>query len=183
MSRIGKQPVAISDGVNASFKSGVISVKGKLGELSWNIPTGISVSVEDETIVVTRSSDEREVRSLHGLSRALIQNMVVGVSEGFTKTLLVQGIGYQAIIKGHSLLLNLGYSHPILITPPDGITFAVPEAGKIIVSGIDKQLVGSIAAKIRSFRTPEPYKGKGIRYDGEQIKRKSGKSAVGAGGV
>ena len=182
MSRIGKQPVAITDDVKASFKGRVISIEGKLGELSWNVPAGISVAIEDGTIVVTCSSDEREVRSLHGLSRALIQNMMVGVSEGFAKTLFVQGVGYQAIIKGHSLLLNLGYSHPILFTPPEGISFAVPEAGKIIVSGIDKQLVGVVAAKIRSFRKPEPYKGKGIRYEGEQIKRKSGKSAVGAGG-
>ena len=181
MSRIGKHPVSIPAGVTVSVKDGVVSVKGAKGELSQSIDARIEVAVEGTEVIVRRSSDEREDRSLHGLYRALIHNMVVGVSEGFSKTLELVGVGYRASNQGQILELSLGFTHNVFLQLPKEISVETKtELNKnplIILSSADKQLLGQVCAKIRSFRMPEPYKGKGIRFEGEEVRRKSGKSA------
>lgn len=180
MSKIGKLPVQIPKGVNVDIADGTIKVKGPKGELAYDIHKKIEAVVEDGKIVVKRGSDDGLSRSLHGLTRALIQNLVTGVSEGYSKTLEMVGVGYRAEMQGKLLVLNVGFSHPVLFRPPEGITFEViPKENKIIVSGIDRQLVGAMAAEIRRIRPPEPYKGKGIKYIDEQIRRKAGKAAGG----
>lgn len=181
MSRIGKHPISIPAGVTVSVKDGVVTVKGAKGELSQSVDTRIEVAVEDAQVVVRRHSDERQERSLHGLYRALIHNMIVGVSEGFSKTLELVGVGYRASNQGQILELSLGFTHNIFLQLPKEINLETKtERNKnplIILSSADKQLLGQVCAKIRSFRMPEPYKGKGIRFEGEVIRRKSGKSA------
>lgn len=177
MSRIGKKPIEIPNGVAVSKKGSVISVKGPKGELQQDIHSNISVEVKDNEVVVTRPDDSRENKALHGLSRALLQNMVTGVTDAYQKTLDIVGVGYRVELKGKNILFNIGYSHPIYFMPPDGVTLQAPTQTQIVVSGIDKQLVGMVAAKIRSIRKPEPYKGKGIKYSDEQIQRKAGKTA------
>lgn len=177
MSRIGKKPIEIKKGVTVEILDGLIKVKGPKGELTQTYNPKISIKIENNQVVLTRSSDEKQVRAFHGLYRALIQNMIYGVTEGYTKKLEIVGVGYRAEWKGRGLQLALGYSHPIFFIPPKEVKVEVPTPTNIVVSGIDKQLVGQIAAKIRSFRPPEPYKGKGIRYEGEQIIRKAGKTA------
>ncbi len=178
MSRIGKAPIALPSGVEVNIKGQTVTVKGSKGSLERTFSERVKVSQEDGQIVVTRDDDERESRSQHGLVRALINNMVVGVSEGFRKDLSIVGVGYRAAMKGSSLELQVGYSHPVLMDAPDGITIEVPEPTKISVSGIDKELVGQVAADIRDVRPPEPYKGKGIRYVDEYVRRKAGKAGV-----
>ncbi len=177
MSRIGKKPVSIPQGIKVDIKDRVLTVKGPKGELSINIHPDIDVKIENEEITVTRKSDEKRVRALHGLHRALINNLVIGVKDGFTKKLEIVGVGYRAEMKGNKLQLSLGYSHPILFVPPADIKVEASTPNNIVVSGINKELVGMVAAKIRSFRPPEPYKGKGIKYEGEIIRRKAGKAA------
>lgn len=177
MSRIGRKPVEIKKGVTVEIKDGTIKVKGPKGELTQTYDTRINIKVENDQVILTRDSNDKRVRALHGLYRALIQNMIDGVSEGYTKKLEIIGVGYRAELKGRGLQLALGYSHPIFFIPPKDVKIEVPAPTNIVVSGIDKQLVGQVAAKIRSFRPPEPYKGKGIRYEGEQIIRKAGKTA------
>jgi len=177
MSRIGKAPISLPKGVNVDLKGSTVTVKGPKGTLTQKVHPEISVSMDDGILTVSRSSDARDHRSLHGLTRALINNMVVGVSDGFTKTLQVEGVGYRALLEGKTLVLNVGYSHPIRFDPEHKLEFEVEDRGKTIkVSGIDKQLVGEYAARIRKTRPPEPYKGKGIRYDGEYVRRKAGKA-------
>ncbi len=176
MSRIGKKPVNIKD-VEVKLDGNKIRVKGKLGELERTIHPNITVEIEGDTLLVKRPNDLKANRALHGLTRALIQNMVTGVSEGYTKTLDIVGVGFRAELKGSNLLLNIGYSHPIYFIPPKEIKLEVPAPTQIKLTGIDKELVGLVAAKIRSFRKPEPYKGKGIKYSDEQIVRKAGKTA------
>ena len=176
MSRIGKKPIPIKD-VTITKTGDVIKVKGKLGELEMKIHPNIKVDVTKEEIVVTRPNDIKENRALHGLTRALINNMVLGVTEGYTKSLDIVGVGYKAEAKGEAVLFTIGYSHPILFMPPAGIKIDVPAPTQLKISGYDKELVGMIAAKIRSFRKPEPYKGKGIKYSNEVIVRKAGKTA------
>lgn len=177
MSRIGKKPVAIPGGVTVKQENGLITVKGPKGELSTKVSDFVNVAVDQSEIVVTRPNDQANSRSAHGLMRTLIGNMVQGVTEGFTRKLDIVGVGFRAEMRGAVLQLNLGYSHPIMFFPPGDITIAVPTATNIVITGIDKQLVGQVAAKIRSFRPPEPYKGKGVKYENEQIRRKAGKSA------
>ena len=176
MSRIGRKPIVIKD-FTVSKTDGVIKVKGKLGELQMKIHPNITVDIQKEEIVVTRPDDSKENRSLHGLTRALINNMVKGVTEGYSKSLEIVGVGYKAESKGEAVLFTVGYSHPILFMPPAGIKIEVPAPTQLKISGSDKELVGMIAAKIRSFRKPEPYKGKGIKYSDERIVRKAGKTA------
>lgn len=176
MSRIGKKPVS-TEGVTVTQTGHVLKIKGKLGELQKEFHPDIKVEVNKNEIVVTRPNDYKENKALHGLTRALIQNMVKGVQEGYAKTLDIVGVGYRAELKGTSLLLNIGYSHPIYFVPPDSVKLEVPAPTQIKISGIDKELVGLVAAKIRSFREPEPYKGKGIKYSNEIIVRKAGKTA------
>jgi large subunit ribosomal protein L6 len=178
VSRIGRKPVQIPKGVTVSLKNGLVSVKGPKGELLEKVHPNISVEVKDQQVLVTRKSDEIKCRALHGLWRALIQNMIAGVTQGFAKKLEIVGVGYRAEMKGTRLNLLLGYSHSILFAAPDGIKLEAPTQTRIVISGIHKQLVGLVAAKIRSFRPPEPYKGKGIKYEGEYIRRKAGKAAA-----
>lgn len=177
MSRIGKNPVPIPSGVDVTLADGVLTVKGPKGTLTQTIHPAITVTVADDQITVTRPDDEREHRSLHGLVRSLIANMVTGVTDGYVRRLEIVGVGYRAAARGNGLTIQAGYSHPVEIDAPEGITFEVPTPTTISVSGADKQLVGQVAADIRAVRKPEPYKGKGIRYAGEQIRRKSGKAA------
>ena len=177
MSRIGRKPVSVPDAVTVSIAPGNIAVKGPKGELSQAYSQDMSVAQEDGTIVVARPTDRGEHRALHGLTRSLIANMVEGVTDGFEKRLEIQGVGYRAALKGKNLELALGYSHPVPIEAPEGIEFEVPQPTEVIIRGIDKQLVGEIAANIRKKRPPEPYKGKGIRYEGEYVARKVGKRA------
>lgn len=178
MSRIGKEPVPIPSGVDVTLADGTVTVKGPKGELSEPVPDGITVDIRADEVVVTRASDEREHRSLHGLTRSLIANMVTGVTQGYTKNLEIVGVGYRAQARGSDgLVIQAGYSHPVEVTAPEGITFEVPSPTRITVSGADKQAVGQVAANIRAIRKPEPYKGKGIRYAGEQVRRKAGKAA------
>lgn len=176
MSRIGKQPIALAKNVELSIDGETVRVKGPKGELVRTFPQGIGVAVEDGKAVVTRPDDEKQSRALHGLSRSLLNNMVIGVSEGFTKTLELQGVGYRATQAGQGISLAVGYSHPVDVSPPDGIQLEVEGTTKVHVRGIDKELVGQVAANIRKVRKPEPYKGKGIRYLGEYVRRKAGKA-------
>jgi len=178
MSRIGKAPILLPNGVEVGISGKSIEVKGPKGSLDFEVPGSISVRQDGDQIYVERPDDERTNRALHGLTRSLINNMVIGVSEGFSKELEIIGVGYRAQAKGQSSLeLQLGFSHPISVDAPEGISFDVPEPTRIIVSGIDKQIVGQVAADIRSYRKPEPYKGKGVRYLGEHVVRKAGKAA------
>jgi large subunit ribosomal protein L6 len=177
MSRIGRKPVAVPDAVTVELAPGNIAVKGPKGELTQTFSQDMTVSQEDGTILVARPTDRGPHRALHGLTRSLIANMVEGVTDGFEKRLEIQGVGYRAALKGKNLELALGYSHPVPIDAPEGIEFEVPQPTEIIIRGIDKQLVGQVAADIRKRRPPEPYKGKGIRYKGEQVLRKVGKRA------
>lgn len=178
MSRIGRKPIPIVKGINVTTKDGLITVKGPKGELFAKVHPDISVEVGQSEILLTRASDEKQTRALHGLWRALLQNMIIGVTQGYNKKLEIVGVGYRAEIKGKKLHLLVGYSHPILFGPPEGVTLEAPTQTSVVISGIDKQLVGLVAAKIRSFRPPEPYKGKGIKYEGEYIRRKAGKAAA-----
>ncbi len=177
MSRIGKQPIPVPSGVEVAINGNEVSVKGPKGTLTQTFDKDMIIELEDGAIVVKRPSDERRHRSLHGLTRTLIANMVQGVSEGFQKELEIVGVGYRAALKGSDLDLSLGFSHPVVIKPEEGITFEVPAPTKIVVKGIDKQRVGQVAAEIRKIRPPEPYKGKGVRYAGEHVRRKLGKAA------
>jgi large subunit ribosomal protein L6 len=177
MSRIGKQPITIPDGVEVDIADGLVRVKGPKGELSQAVSRELSFEREDSTLVVKRPTDRGEHRALHGLTRSLVFNMVLGVTEGFEKRLEIQGVGYRAQLRGDSIELALGFSHPIKVDAPAGIEFEVPQPTQIIVRGIDKQVVGEIAARIRKLRPPEPYKGKGVRYAGEYVARKVGKRA------
>lgn len=176
MSRIGKQPIPVPAGVEVTIKDRTVAVKGPLGELSYVHPEAITVVQEGDEIIVTRPDDERQNRAYHGLVRALIANMVEGVTKGFEKRLELVGVGYRASLKGGKLDLQLGFSHPVVVEAPEGITFEVPDQTHIIVRGIDKQRVGETAAIVRKWRKPEPYKGKGIRYEGEHVRRKEGKA-------
>ena len=177
MSRIGKKPIPLPTGVVVSIEPEVVRVNGPRGELFERIPRDITVAQEDDLLVVTRPTDRGEHRALHGLTRSLVANMVEGVTSGFQKTLEIQGVGYRAALKGRDLELALGYSHPVSIKAPDGIEFEVPQPTRVIVKGNSKQQVGELAANIRKARPPEPYKGKGIRYEGEYVARKVGKRA------
>lgn len=177
MSRIGKKPVVIPNGVTINLQDSILKVKGPKGELMMSVHPNMSVSVENNEVSVKRPDDLKENKALHGLTRALIQNMVSGVTEDYKKVLDIVGVGYRAEMKGKNLLINIGYSHPVFFIPPDGITLATPTQTQVVVTGIDKQLVGSVASKIRSIRKPEPYKGKGIKYQNEVIVRKAGKTA------
>jgi large subunit ribosomal protein L6 len=177
MSRIGKQPIPVPAGVTVSIEPGVVRVNGPKGELSEAIHRDITVAQEGEEVRVTRPTDRGEHRALHGLTRSLVFNMVQGVTQGYEKALEIQGVGYRAQKKGSDLELSLGYSHPVPVKAPDGIEFEVPQPTRVIVRGISKQLVGEVAANIRKQRPPEPYKGKGIRYEGEYVARKVGKRA------
>ena len=176
MSRIGKLPIELPSGVTAEINGQHVKVKGPKGELELTVSEPIKVVLEDNTILVTRPDDESKSKSLHGLSRTLIANNVHGVSQGFTKALEIVGTGYRAMAKGSSVELALGLSHPVVVNPPAGITLTVEGNNKIIVSGTSKQAVGEVAANIRKLRKPEPYKGKGIRYEGERVRRKAGKA-------
>lgn len=178
MSRIGRMPIEIPAGVTIDYKDNVMTVKGPKGELTRTFHPDINIAVEGNVITVTRPSDQKEHRSLHGLTRALVANMVTGVSAGFTKTLEITGVGYRAAKQGDKLALTLGFSHPVEMEAPAGITIDVPAPNKIVVSGADKEVVGAVAANIRKWREPEPYKGKGIRYEGEVVRRKAGKAGA-----
>ncbi|MBN2327907.1 MAG: 50S ribosomal protein L6 [Candidatus Omnitrophica bacterium] len=178
MSRVGRQPISIPSGVQVTIKDNHISVKGSKGQLSWDVPAPITVRHETDSLLVERPDDERQNRALHGTSRALIANMVKGVSEGFERKLEINGVGYRASAQGGNLNLELGYSHPIEYKLPDGITAEVEKNVQITLRGIDKQILGEAAAKVRSFRPPEPYKGKGVKYVEEHIRRKVGKKNV-----
>jgi large subunit ribosomal protein L6 len=177
MSRIGKQPIPLPEGVMVSIEPELVRVNGPKGELSERVPRDLTVEKQDSEIVVTRPSDRGEHRALHGLTRSLINNMVEGVTDGFEKRLEIQGVGYRAQLQGSKLVLALGYSHTIEIEAPDGIDFEVPTQTQVVVRGISKQVVGETAARIRKQRPPEPYKGKGVRYQGEYVPRKVGKRA------
>ncbi len=177
MSRIGRKPVPVPEAVTVEVGPGRVAVKGPKGELTQSLSPEMTVEQDDGAIVVKRPTDRGEHRALHGLTRSLIANMVEGVTDGFEKKLEIQGVGYRAQLKGKKLELALGYSHPVAVDPPEGIEFEVPQPTEIIVRGIDKQLVGQVAADIRKRRPPEPYKGKGIRYRGEHVLRKVGKRA------
>lgn len=177
MSRIGKQPIPVPSGVEVQIDGPSVKVKGPKGELSSSFNEDLKIELVDGSIIVTRPSDERSHRSLHGLTRSLIANMVAGVSEGFSKNLEIVGVGYRAQLQGTDLELALGFSHPVVVKAEPGITFEVPSPTKITVRGIDKQRVGQVASEIRDFRPPEPYKGKGVRYEGEYVRRKLGKTA------
>ena len=182
MSRIGKQPIAVPAGVTVSVEPDLVRVNGPKGELTERIPRDITVEQSDDQLLVKRPTDRGEHRALHGLTRSLVFNMVHGVTEGYQKVLEIQGVGYRAQLRGSDIELALGYSHPVSVKAPQGIDFEVPTPTRIIVRGISKQLVGEVAAKIRKQRPPEPYKGKGIRYEGERVRRKAGKAFAGGGG-
>jgi large subunit ribosomal protein L6 len=177
MSRIGRKPISVPTGVTVSIDPDVVRVHGPKGELAERIHRDITVAQDGDTLTVSRPTDRGEHRALHGLTRSLVANMVEGVTNGYSKTLEIQGVGYRATLKGRDLELALGYSHPVSIKAPEGIDFEVPQPTRVIVRGISKQLVGEIAANIRKQRPPEPYKGKGIRYEGEYVARKVGKRA------
>lgn len=178
MSRVGRMPIEIPAGVTVSQNENTLTVKGAKGELTRTFHPDINIAVEENLITVTRPSDGKEHRSLHGLTRALVANMVTGVHEGFTKTLEINGVGYRAAKQGNKLALTLGFSHPVEMEAPAGITIDVPAPNRIVVSGADKEVVGAVAADIRKWRKPEPYKGKGIRYEGEVVRRKAGKAGA-----
>ncbi len=179
MSRIGKQPVAVPAGVEVTIDGNTVTVKGPKGELTRSFPSMMTIRREGDDIVVERPDDSREAKSFHGLTRTLVSNMVEGVSAGFSKKLQLVGVGYRAALKGRDLEMQLGYSHPVLVQAPQNITFEVPSQTEIVVSGPSKEQVGQVAANIRKWRKPEPYKGKGIRYEGEVVRRKLGKAAKG----
>ncbi len=182
MSRIGRKPINIPAGVEVKIDGSVVSVKGPKGSLTQSVNPKITVKVEGSEIIVTRPDDEKESRSLHGLTRTLVDNMVIGVTEGFKKELEVQGVGYRVQKQGKNLVMNLGFSHQVTVSETDEIKIDVPNPNSIIISGIDKQKVGQFAAEVREKRPPEPYKGKGIRYLGEYVRRKEGKAGKGAKG-
>jgi len=177
MSRIGRKPIEIPDGVTVEIGAGVVSVKGPKGELSQSVSPSMRIEQSNGTLTVERPSDRGEHRALHGLTRTLVANMVEGVTNGFEKRLEIQGVGYRARLQGKALEMTLGFSHPVSISPPEGIEFEVPQPTEVVVRGIDKQLVGETAARVRKQRPPEPYKGKGVRYSGEYVRRKVGKRA------
>ena len=176
MSRVGNKPVEVPEGVDVTIEGQAVTVKGSRGELNRSFHERIGFDIDEGLVMVTRPDDSRESRALHGLSRALLANMVIGVSDGYRKELEIQGVGYRASLKGKDIELLVGFSHPVTVVAPDGITFEVPEPTRIVVSGIDKEQVGQLAANIRKVRPPEPYKGKGIRYVGEYVRRKAGKA-------
>ncbi len=176
MSRIGRMPVVLPSGVDVSIEGREVRVRGPKGELSLRVAEPIEVSQADGVVTVTRPSDEGHVRALHGLSRSLVANMVTGVTEGYSKTLEIVGVGYRVQARGQSVEFSLGFSHPVIVNPPEGITFRVETPTRMVVEGLDKQCVGEVAANIRKLRKPDPYKGKGVRYQGEQIRRKVGKA-------
>ena len=176
MSRIGKKPVAIPSGVEVKIDGQTVTVKGKKGELTRTFQPTMIIKQEGDEIIVTPANDERQTNAFWGLTRSLLHNMVEGVSEGFTKKLELVGVGYRATLKGHDLEMQLGFSHPVFVKAPEGITFEVPSQNEIIVTGASKEQVGQVAADIRKWRKPEPYKGKGIRYEGEYVRRKAGKA-------
>ncbi|HUG02190.1 MAG TPA: 50S ribosomal protein L6 [Longimicrobiales bacterium] len=178
MSRIGKMPVVIPSGVTVDIEEGLVRVKGPRGELTQTLRPEVSLALEDGELTVTRESDAKPHRALHGLTRALVANMVRGVTEGFQKSLELQGVGYRAEKRGNTLVLTVGYSHPVEYPEPDGVSISTPAPTVIVVEGADKQRVGQAAAEIRQVRPPEPYKGKGIRYQGEHVRRKAGKTGV-----
>ncbi len=178
MSRIGKKPVSISDKVKVTRKDNQIEVTGPKGKLDLKIVDGVKVDIKENEVQVTRNDDSKKNRALHGLYRSLLQNMVVGVTDGFNKKLELVGIGYRAELKGKSLVMMLGFSHPTVFSPPADIVIEVPNPNSVVVTGINKELVGLVASKIRSFRLPEPYKGKGIKYENEVVRRKAGKTAA-----
>jgi large subunit ribosomal protein L6 len=182
MSRIGKMPITLPSGVEVNVKGQKITVKGPKGSLDWEFPHRVKVEVEGGSIQVTRNRDDKRAREQHGLTRALVNNMVQGVTNGFQKKLEIVGVGYSAKMQGKKLVLQIGFSHPVEIEVPAGLTVECPDATHISVSGIDRQAVGQLAAVIRKVRKPEPYKGKGIRYEGEVVRRKAGKAFVGGGG-
>ncbi len=178
MSRIGKLPVPVPDGVEVTLQGLTVTVKGPKGELTRVMPEGVTLSRDDDgSVVVTRDGESRDQRSRHGLVRTLIANMIIGVTEGYTKALELVGVGYRAAAKGSDIELQVGYSHPVAVEAPEGIVLEVPQPTRVVVSGIDKVLVGQVAANIRKVRPPEPYKGKGIKYEGEVVRRKAGKAA------
>jgi len=177
MSRIGVKPIPVPNSVSVEIGAGnAVKVKGPKGELSQKLTHRLQIVQEDGEVRVVRATEEREVKALHGLTRSLLNNMVVGVTDGYTKTLEIQGVGYRAQLQGQNLVLNVGFSHPVTMTPPEGITYQVEGNNRVMVSGINKQVVGEEAARIRGVRPPEPYKGKGIRYEGERVRRKAGKA-------
>jgi large subunit ribosomal protein L6 len=177
MSRVGKAPISLPNGVSVDMKGSTVTVKGPKGTLQQSLHPDMMVDLDDGVLTVQRPSDSRDHRSLHGLTRALLNNMVVGVSDGYVRVLRIEGVGYRAAMEGKKLILNVGYSHPIYFEPEKDMSFEVEDRGKTIrVFGIDKQMVGEIAAQIRKTRPPEPYKGKGVRYDGEYVRRKAGKA-------
>lgn len=178
MSKVGKLPVAIPAGVTVNVANGVISVKGPKGELKQNFNENIDIKVQGTEVLLTTKNDEKQTNAYHGLYRSLIANMVKGVTEGFTKTLVVNGVGYRAEVKGKELVMNLGYSSDFIAIIPEGLTVTTTPDGKVVITGTDKQLVGEFSSQIRKLRKPEPYKGKGIRYDDEVIRRKVGKTGV-----
>ncbi|HEV2125455.1 MAG TPA: 50S ribosomal protein L6 [Chloroflexota bacterium] len=178
MSRIGRMPVPVPSGVNVNVQGDVVVVKGPKGELTVPLNRRLKVDMGDGELTLSRPSDARDDRAQHGLARSLINNAVVGVTEGFTRNLEIRGVGYRAQMRGKTLELSLGFSHPVVVDPPEGITLATPEATRITVSGIDKQLVGQVAANIRALRPPDSYHGKGVRYEGEQVRLKAGKTAA-----
>jgi large subunit ribosomal protein L6 len=177
MSRIGKQPIEVPAGVSVAIDPGRVMVNGPLGELTQQVPQRMKIEQRESELVVTRPTERGEDRALHGLTRSLVANMVEGVTKGFERRLQIQGVGYRATLRGTDLELNVGYSHPVVLQPRQGISFEVPTPTEVIVKGIDKQQVGQTAAEVRSVRPPEPYKGKGIRYEGEYVRRKVGKRA------
>ncbi len=177
MSRIGKQPIPVPSGVEVRIEGPTVTVKGPKGELKQTLNEDMIIKQDDGVVIVERPDDTREHRSLHGLTRSLLANMVTGVSEGFAKNLEIVGVGYRAMLKGRDLEMALGFSHPVLVKAQEGITFEVPAPNRVVVKGIDKQRVGQIASEIRGWRPPEPYKGKGVKYEGEYVRRKLGKTA------
>ena len=177
MSRIGRKPITVPSGVDIEIGRGSVTVKGPKGTLSERVSPDMTVTLDDGTLLVSRPSDRGDHRALHGLTRSLVANMVTGVTDGFEKRLEIQGVGYRAALRGSDLEMQLGFSHPVSVKAPEGVTFEVPQPTQIVVRGISKQVVGEVAAQIRKWRPPEPYKGKGIRYEGEYVARKVGKRA------
>lgn len=178
MSRIGKMPITVPAGVTVTIENNFVTVKGPKGELSRQINKNMKLTLDNGVLTVERPSDEKEDRAMHGLTRTLINNMIIGVTQGFSKSLEINGVGYRAAKQGQNINFTLGFSHPVVKEPPAGITFEVPAPNKIVVSGADKEVVGAVAAEIRTLRPPEPYKGKGIRYEGEFVRRKIGKAGA-----
>jgi large subunit ribosomal protein L6 len=178
MSRIGKQPVVLPAGVTVSVAAGIATLKGPKGELALKIPETVSVAAEGSELNIVRKGDDKQSRADHGTTRALLQNMVVGVKDGYSRDLEIQGVGFKASIAGKQLTMNVGYSHPVEYTVPEGVTVTVADGVQLKVSGIDKQMVGQVSARIRAFRPPEPYKGKGVRYKDERVRRKAGKTVA-----